>query len=203
MIPSPDRFAAKMAERGVGNDDKVIVYDASGLSSAGRSWWLLRLFGLPTVALLACGLPKWKARTRRSRPKRQPSRGSAALRHVLDPALVRGKGRYSSAMSNSRRELVVDARSVRPVRRRAPRKPGSGRRRGHIPGSRNLLFDQVTDPKTRQKLRRAPTSWRRLFAGAGVALRQAGGHELRLRCDGVRFWPSPLYLIGHDRGGDL
>src|ERR1700728_1223741 len=30
MIPSPERFADKMAERGIGNDDKVIVYDANG-----------------------------------------------------------------------------------------------------------------------------------------------------------------------------
>ena len=45
MIPSPDRFAEKMAARGIGNGDRVVVYDAVGLSSAGRAWWLLRLFG--------------------------------------------------------------------------------------------------------------------------------------------------------------
>src|SRR3984957_13600739 len=64
MIPSPERFAEKMAERGIGNDDKVIVYDANGLSSAGRAWWLLRLFGHDNVALLDGGLPKWKAEGR-------------------------------------------------------------------------------------------------------------------------------------------
>src|SRR5271156_698185 len=31
MIPSPERFAEKMAERGIGNSDDVIVYDANGL----------------------------------------------------------------------------------------------------------------------------------------------------------------------------
>ena len=54
-----------MAERGIGNDDKVIVYDANGLSSAGRAWWMLRLFGHDNVALLDGGLPKW---TREGRP---------------------------------------------------------------------------------------------------------------------------------------
>ena len=34
-----------------------------------------------------------------------------------------------------------------------PKKPGPGLRRGHIPGSRNLPYDQVTDPQTR-RLRR-------------------------------------------------
>ena len=43
------------AERGIGNGDKVIVYDANGLSSAGRasddrrgrlpSWWPPRVAG--------------------------------------------------------------------------------------------------------------------------------------------------------------
>src|SRR3954454_17523867 len=32
MIPSAERFAAKMEEHGIGNDDRVIVYDTAGLS---------------------------------------------------------------------------------------------------------------------------------------------------------------------------
>src|SRR6476659_6101835 len=64
MIPSAERFAQKMAERGIGNDDKVIVYDTVGLSSAGRAWWMLRLFGHDNVALLDGGLPRWKAEGR-------------------------------------------------------------------------------------------------------------------------------------------
>src|SRR5260221_4319048 len=64
MIPSAERFAAKMAERGIGNDDRVVVYDSVGLSSAGRAWWMLRLFGHDNVALLDGGLPKWKAEGR-------------------------------------------------------------------------------------------------------------------------------------------
>jgi thiosulfate/3-mercaptopyruvate sulfurtransferase len=65
MIPSAQRFARKMVERGIGNEDRVIVYDAVGLSSAGRPWWLLRLFGHNNVALLDGGLPHWKAEGRR------------------------------------------------------------------------------------------------------------------------------------------
>ena len=39
MIPSAERFAQMMQERGIGNDDKVIVYDTVGLSSVGRTEW--------------------------------------------------------------------------------------------------------------------------------------------------------------------
>ena len=64
MIPSPELFARKMEALGIGDGDRVIVYDSAGLSSAGRAWWMLRLFGHHDVALLDGGLPKWKAEGR-------------------------------------------------------------------------------------------------------------------------------------------
>src|SRR3984957_9005786 len=90
MIPSAERFAEKMAARGIGNDDRVIVYDANGLSSAGRAWWMLRLFGHDNVALLDGGLPKWRAEGRpleTAAPAIPPRRFTARL----NPALVRDK----------------------------------------------------------------------------------------------------------------
>src|SRR3974377_511809 len=43
MIPSPDLFARKLEALGIGDGDRVIVYDNAGLSSAGRAWGMLRL----------------------------------------------------------------------------------------------------------------------------------------------------------------
>src|SRR5713101_158555 len=88
MIPSAERFAEKMAERGIGDDDRVVVYDSVGLSSAGRAWWLLRLFGHGNVTLLDGGLPRWKAEGRpleTAAPAIPPRRFAARF----DPALVR------------------------------------------------------------------------------------------------------------------
>ena len=65
MIPPADLFAQKIGALGIGDDDRVVVYDGNGLSSAGRAWWMLRLFGHPDVALLDGGLPKWRAEGRR------------------------------------------------------------------------------------------------------------------------------------------
>ena len=64
MIPSAELFAQKIGALGIGDDDRVIVYDGNGLSSAGRAWWMLRLFGHRDVALLDGGLPKWRAEGR-------------------------------------------------------------------------------------------------------------------------------------------
>ena len=78
MIPSADLFARKIGALGIGDDDKVVVYDSAGLSSAGRAWWMLRLFGHREVALLDGGLPKWQAEGRRS-DDRRPGAGARAI----------------------------------------------------------------------------------------------------------------------------
>jgi thiosulfate/3-mercaptopyruvate sulfurtransferase len=165
MIPSAERFAAKMAERGIGNDDRVVVYDTNGLSSAGRAWWLLRLFGHDNVALLDGGLPKWKAEGRpldRHAPAIPQRRFAARFR----PELVRDKEMVRADIA-TRGEQVVDARSAGRFDGTAE-ETWPGRRRGHIPGSRNLPFDLVTDPATRQM--RGEDELRRLFDEAGVRL---------------------------------
>ena len=112
MIPTAERFAAKMAERGIGDDDRVIVYDTVGLSSAGRAWWMLRLFGHANVALLDGGLPKWKAEARAldTAPPTIPARSFTAR---FDPALVRDKRALLADLGLAHaREQVVDARAA-------------------------------------------------------------------------------------------
>ena len=193
MIPSAERFAAKMAERGIGNEDKVVVYDANGLSSAGRAWWLLRLFGHDNVALLDGGLPKWKAEGRplETQAPAIPARKFTAR---LDPALVRDKASVLANVS-SKREQVVDARAAGRFDGTAE-ETWPGRRRGHIPGSRNLPFDQMTDPKTKQL--KSAEELQRLFQGAGVAL----DRPIVTSCgSGVTACALAfgLYLIGHER----
>ena len=165
MIPSPERFALKMAERGIGNDDRVVVYDTAGLSSAGRAWWMLRLYGHDNVALLDGGLPNWRTENRplETDPPVIPSRRFTAH---FRPELVRDKEAIRANMTAAR-EQVVDARSTGRFDGTAE-ETWPGRRRGHIPGSRNLPFDRVTDPHTRQL--KSAEELRTLFAEAGVAL---------------------------------
>ena len=165
MIPSPDLFARKMEGLGIGDDDRVVVYDSIGLSSAGRAWWMLRLFGHHDVALLDGGLPKWKAEGRLL-DSVVPAPPQRRFTPRFDPSLVRDKRALLENLSTGR-EQVVDARA-------SGRFDGSaeeswpGRRRGHIPSSRNLPYEQVTDPRTRQ-LRSAEELFE-LFRGAGVEL---------------------------------
>src|SRR6266436_3025870 len=107
MIPSPELFARKMMERGIGDGDFVVVYDTVGLSSAGRAWWMLRLYGHGNAALLDGGLPKWKSEGRpleTAAPLIPPRRFVARF----DPALVRDKRALLAELALARaREQVV------------------------------------------------------------------------------------------------
>jgi thiosulfate/3-mercaptopyruvate sulfurtransferase len=67
----------------------------------------------------------------------------------------------------TRREQVVDARAAGRFDGTAP-EPRPGMRSGHIPGSRNLPYELVTDPRTRQL--KSADELARLFRDAGVAL---------------------------------
>ena len=165
MIPSPDLFAHKIGALGIGDDDRVVVYDSNGLSSAGRAWWMLRLFGHQNVALLDGGLPKWKAE---GRPvvTAVPSPAPQHFTPRFEPALVRDRAAVLGNLA-TRREQVVDARAAgRFDGGTAEVRPGL--RSGHIPGSRSLPYEQLTDPATRQL--RSAEQLTALFRDAGVAL---------------------------------
>jgi thiosulfate/3-mercaptopyruvate sulfurtransferase len=165
MIPSADLFARKMERLGIGNGDRVVAYDTAGLSSAGRAWWMLRLFGHHDIAILDGGLPKWRAEGRpldTAVPSPPPRRFTARF----DPTLVRDKRALLENLS-TRQEQVVDARAAGRFEGTAE-ETRPGLRRGHIPGSRNLPYDRVTDPQTWQLKSAGELS--RLFRDAGVAL---------------------------------
>ena len=165
MIPSPELFARKMEALGIGDGDRVVVYDGAGLSSAARAWWMLRLFGHHDVAILDGGLPKWKAEGR-PLDTAEPSPARRQFTPRFDPFLVRDRQALIDNLS-TRAEQVVDARAAGRFEGTAE-ETRPGLRRGHIPGSRNLPYDQVTDPHTRQ-LRNAE-ELSQLFRAAAVEL---------------------------------
>ncbi|MGH7047168.1 MAG: 3-mercaptopyruvate sulfurtransferase [Stellaceae bacterium] len=165
MIPPPELFARKIGALGIGDDTQVVVYDSTGLNSAGRAWWMMRLFGHADVALLDGGLPKWKAE---GRPLTNAVSTAATRLFTarFDPALVRDKRALLGNLASGR-EQVVDARAAGRFEGSVA-EPRPGMRSGHIPRSRNLPYDRLTDPATHQLL--GAEELTRLFATAGVAL---------------------------------
>ena len=61
MLPSAAKFSRRMQSLGIGDGNRIVVYDNSPYHSAARAWWMLRLFGAHEVAILDGGFAKWQA----------------------------------------------------------------------------------------------------------------------------------------------
>lgn len=169
MMPDEATFAAKVGALGIGNNDKVVAYDASGgYLAAGRAWWMFRAFGHKDVALLSGGLPKWRVEGRpveTAAPRPAPKPYAARL----DPSLVRDIGRMMANV-RGRAEQVVDARSRERFEGKAP-EPRAGLRGGHIPGSVNIPVGALVDPKNNFAMRPADEI-NAIIADAGLDLKR-------------------------------
>ncbi len=161
MLPPAHKFASRMQGLGIGDGNRIIVYDNSPLHSAARVWWMLRVFGAREVALLDGGLEKWIAEGRRTESGAAP-RGTGHFSAVLDAEKVVDKAEVQALED----EELVDAR---PAQRFAGEaiEPRAGVSPGHIPGSKNAPQSAFFQPDN---------SWKRgeelraVFDAAGVDL---------------------------------
>jgi thiosulfate/3-mercaptopyruvate sulfurtransferase len=149
MLPSPEKFASRMRKLGIGDGNRVVVYDAHGLMSATRAWWMLHVYGHKDVALLDGGLPKWLAEGHpvEDGPPRPRERHFTAR---FDHSQVRDKSQMLANIKTGR-EQVLDARAKGRFTGREP-ELWPGRRSGHIPGSHNLPFTDLLDPTNKTLL---------------------------------------------------
>ncbi len=141
MVPSAGRFARLVAGLGVSDDSRVVFYDAKGLFSAARGWWLMRLFGHDSVAVLDGGLPKWRAQGHavEDGPPRAPAPGR--FTPTLRAGLLRGLGDMLDNLMSGE-ALVLDARSSGRFTGEAP-EPRAGMAGGHIPGAASVPYSEL------------------------------------------------------------
>jgi len=166
MLPSAEQFAEQVGALGIGEDDKVVVYDTSGPTGAARVWWTFRVFGHGYVAVLDGGLRKWLAEGR-------PVTGA-----VPDLPPQELEAEKQEEMVCDRQDMlqniewpkaqVVDARSFGRFFAKEP-EPRPGMRSGHIPGSLNVPFPSLLDEHGAFK---SAEELRRTFQAAGIDLQK-------------------------------
>jgi len=148
MLPSPEDFASAMGALGVSNDLKVVVYDAAGLFSAPRLWWMLRIFGHEHVAILDGGLPKWMAEGR-PLDKGEAHPVARVFTPHFNAAAVADLAQVRQAL-DSGSDQVLDARAAPRFLGRAP-EPRPGLASGHMPGALNLpMTDLIADGRLKE-----------------------------------------------------
>ena len=150
-FPPAHVFASKARALGIGDGDRIVIYDNSPLHTAARAWWMLRVFGARKVAILDGGFEKWRAEARAIESGRA-QRGNGHFTPVAEEGAVVGKDFVAGLVGLGEVE-IVDAR------------PGLAA--GHIPGSKSLpqseLFEADGTWKRGEALRAA-------FEAAGVDL---------------------------------
>jgi len=137
MLPPPEQFASHARRLGLGDGNRIVIYDSVGMFSAARVWWMFRVHGHRETATLDGGLPKWIAE---GRPVDDlPTLPSP--RHFtprLHWQLVRNIDQVAAAAADGS-EQIVDARAAARFRGEVE-EPRQGLRRGHVPGSKNLPY---------------------------------------------------------------
>ncbi|MCH7887907.1 MAG: 3-mercaptopyruvate sulfurtransferase [Proteobacteria bacterium] len=163
MLPGPETFGDRVGTLGIGNGDRIVVYDWGGWTAAPRVWWMFRVFGHDEVAVLDGGLAKWRAE---GRPTDDRSAGPRERRFTarMNHRLVRNLDQMRDNLMSGR-EQVIDARSRGRFNATAP-EPRPGLRGGHIPGSFNVPYTDLIDADAATML--GPDGLRAAFAAAGA-----------------------------------
>jgi thiosulfate/3-mercaptopyruvate sulfurtransferase len=160
MLPSPEFFAAEVNKLGANSTSKIVCYDAVGLFSAARVWWMFKIFGYDNVAVLDGGLKKWIAEGRKTETGlAQPTTGNFIS--SFRPQMVK-----SITQVATKQAQIVDARSLTRFRGEEP-EPREGVKPGHIPGAKNMHYSTLLHSDGTMKPHSELTQ---IFASAGIDL---------------------------------
>ncbi|MDH5747886.1 MAG: 3-mercaptopyruvate sulfurtransferase [Rhodospirillales bacterium] len=146
MLPDADFFAKTVGGMGIGNNTRVVVYDAlGGFMAAMRAWWMFRVFGHDNVAVLNGGLVKWMNEERPVNKGFPPPHATQPYKAAFNKSLVRSLEEMKNNLDH-KTEQVIDARSAGRFRGDDD-EPRPTKFKGHIPDSINLPFNDLLQPK--------------------------------------------------------
>lgn len=193
-LPTPERFAAAMGALGVGDDSRVVLYDANGSAWAARVWWMLRWVGFDRAALLDGGLAAWIAEDRPLSTE-SPNRPGKTLTPSPRPELIADRDEVLAAIQKDE-VVLVDV---------LPEEHYSGEmafyaRPGHIPTAINIPVQSLTDESGRFRpfeelvgLHGGDRSVRHItYCGGGIAASSSAFVMTRLGFEDVAVYTASL-----------
>ena len=139
-------FEQLMSERGIGNDDTVILYGGNNNWFAAYAYWYFRLYGHENVKLLDGGRKKWELESRemvtavpeRPRTSYQASEQDSSLRALRDEVIAAiGKRNLVDVRSPDEftGKLLAPAHLPQEQAQRA----------GHIPTAKNIPWSKAAN----------------------------------------------------------
>jgi thiosulfate/3-mercaptopyruvate sulfurtransferase len=159
-------FEALLSERGIGNDDTVVLYGGNNNWFAAYAYWYFKIYGHRNVKLLDGGRKKWELESRElvtEVPKRAATHYTASdpdssIRALRDE-VVAAIGTWNLVDVRSPDEF--SGKLLAPAH--LPQE--SAQRPGHIPSARNIPWSKAANE---DGTFRSDDELRELYSGAGV-----------------------------------
>ncbi len=138
---SANEFQNKARALGINQDSIIIVFDAYGVYSSPRAWWMFKIMGHEKVFVLNGGLPAWKQAgfTTTESFAKPTTIGNFVANFQADYLVDKTQ---IAAQITQPKMTVVDARSADRFYGRVE-EPRKGLRKGHIPNSINIPFSSL------------------------------------------------------------
>ena len=204
-LPDPYQLAQKLATIGVRYQETLIVaYDDSRFAFASRLWWLLTYMGHDKVGLLNGGFSGWQ----KEYPVTNeiPTQNNGFFQPQIKPKMVVDIETVKAQKDLSAVVLVDSRDSDRYLGKHEPIDPIAG----HIPGSVNYPWKQITDENSKAKISEQVYRWEQVknakdiivYCGSGVtacvnlwSLKMAGINTGKLYAGSWSDWCS--YLLNN------
>ncbi|MEL6753530.1 MAG: sulfurtransferase [Pseudomonadota bacterium] len=143
MLPDTILFSSRVRKMGIGDGNRLVIYDRNQFMASARVWWTLRVMGVKDVMVLDGGLQAWEA----AGGEIEDMPPVAVERHFtarLRSDLVKSLDQVQAALEDGASQ-VIDARSPGRFSGTEP-EPRSDLKSGHMPGARNVPAGSLLQP---------------------------------------------------------
>ena len=146
MMPNSEYWTRMLCKFGIKNKDHIIVYDSSDLYSSCRLWFSLKYFGHKKVSVLNGGLQKWVSEKRIITQKIDKIEQISDYKISENFHWIKDKKQINENIKKNF-FVLVDARNKDRFEGRVE-EPRPGLKRGSIPGSKNIAFQNCINFET-------------------------------------------------------
>jgi len=146
MMPNSDYWTRMLWSFGIENKDHIIIYDSSDLYSSCRFWFSLKYFGHQNVSVLNGGFKKWLSEKRKITNKIHKIKKTNNYKVNENFDLIKTKKQVTENL-DKKSFTLVDGRSRERFEGKIE-EPRLGLRKGCIPNSKNIPFENCINIKT-------------------------------------------------------
>ncbi|MEQ9449527.1 MAG: sulfurtransferase, partial [Rhodospirillaceae bacterium] len=138
------KFSSRVRKLGVGDGNRIVVYDANDFFASARVWWMFRHMGHKDVYVLNGGLRAWEAAGGELEDLPPVVTGGRHFTPRVRSDLIRTMAQVKDAVKTGA-ATILDARPAGRFNG-TELEPREGLASGHIPGSQNVPASTLVGP---------------------------------------------------------